>query len=57
MLELTGVSSEVVGQVAADNAVVLHELVAQPISLEDTFMAMTRDEVEYRTATSERVSA
>lgn len=57
VLDLTGVSAKVVGQIAADNAIVLFELTPQPISLEETFMSITRDAIEYRTATRVEVPA
>jgi ABC-2 type transport system ATP-binding protein len=53
-LEVTGVSAETVGQIAASLQLVLRELTPQRVSLEETFMAMTRDAVEY---TSETVAA
>ena len=40
---------ELVGQTAADTGVVLHELRLQRPSLEEAFMRLTSDDVEYRT--------
>ena len=47
LLEVSGVSAEVIGQIAADQQLVLHELTPLPVSLEETFMSMTHDSVEY----------
>lgn len=52
LLEVTGLSAAQIGQTARDLGVVLHELIAQRASLEEAFMDMTRDEVEYHSATS-----
>jgi ABC-2 type transport system ATP-binding protein len=43
-----GVSTDQVGEIAAANGVVLHELSAQTGSLEQAFMRMTGDAVEYQ---------
>ena len=40
---------EEVGELAADRALIVHELVPLRASLEDAFMELTRDSVEYRT--------
>jgi ABC-2 type transport system ATP-binding protein len=57
-LEVAGVSAEVIGQIAADHQVVLHELTPQRVSLEETFMSMTHDSVEYTAgATATEVAA
>jgi ABC-2 type transport system ATP-binding protein len=47
VLEIDGLASEAVGQIAADNGIVLYELVPYRASLEEAFMELTRDEVEY----------
>jgi ABC-2 type transport system ATP-binding protein len=46
-LELAGVTTDEVGELAAANGVTLHELYTQRSSLEEAFMEMTRDSVEY----------
>jgi ABC-2 type transport system ATP-binding protein len=51
ILEIAGLSSEQIGQAAASNGVVLYELTPQEASLEEAFMEMTRDEVEYHADT------
>jgi ABC-2 type transport system ATP-binding protein len=47
VLEIHGLSSEAIGEAAARHGVVLHELTPQQASLEDAFMALTGDSVEY----------
>jgi ABC-2 type transport system ATP-binding protein len=47
VLEVHGLSSERIGAVAAQEGVVLHELTPQQASLEDAFMALTGESVEY----------
>jgi ABC-2 type transport system ATP-binding protein len=46
-LVVSGATTEVVGQVAGDSGIVLHELSAQRGSLEDAFMKLTGDDVQY----------
>ncbi|WP_329381467.1 ATP-binding cassette domain-containing protein [Streptomyces sp. NBC_01716] len=46
-LEIDGSSSERIGELAARQQVVLHELSSQRASLEDAFMQMTAESVEY----------
>lgn len=48
-LLVTGVSTDIVGDIAAANGVVLHELSPQAGSLEEAFMQLTGDSVEYQT--------
>ena len=47
-LEISGLSAEQVGEIAAADHVVLHELTPVQVSLEDAFMDLTREEVEYK---------
>jgi ABC-2 type transport system ATP-binding protein len=47
VLEVSGVSPEQIGETAARNGVVLHELTTVEASLEEAFMELTRDEVEF----------
>jgi ABC-2 type transport system ATP-binding protein len=49
-LFVRGATIEVVGDLAARNAVTLHELSAQRASLEDAYMELTDEAVEYRAA-------
>lgn len=50
VLEVTGATTEQVGELAAANGLVLHELTLQRKSLEEAFMAMTKQDVEYAAA-------
>ena len=47
-LRVQGVTAEQIGDIACAHGVALHELVAEEASLEDAFMALTADSVEYR---------
>jgi len=49
VIEIDGLSAEQIGEIAASNKVVLHELTPIRASLEEAFMELTRDEVEYKT--------
>jgi ABC-2 type transport system ATP-binding protein len=49
-LVVRGVATEVVGDLAARNAITLHELSAQQASLEEAYMDLTDDAVQYRAA-------
>ncbi|QEO15801.1 ATP-binding cassette domain-containing protein [Agromyces intestinalis] len=49
VLEVTGHESSVIGDLAAANGIALHELTAQTASLEEAYLALTADAVEYRT--------
>jgi ABC-2 type transport system ATP-binding protein len=49
VLTVTGTTSEQIGDAARAAGVALHELAPQQVSLEDAFMRITRDAVEYRT--------
>src|SRR5579872_2816499 len=48
VLEIEGLKSEQVGELAASHQIVLHELTPIQASLEEAFMELTRDDVEYR---------
>ncbi len=48
LLEVHGLSSAEIGTIAARGGVVLHELIPQKASLEDAFMRLTGDAVEYQ---------
>jgi ABC-2 type transport system ATP-binding protein len=49
-LEVTGLSGGRIGRIAADNGIALCELTPRQASLEEAFMELTRDAVEYATA-------
>jgi ABC-2 type transport system ATP-binding protein len=48
VLEIDGLTAEQIGEAAAAAHLVLHELVQQQASLEEAFMELTRDQVEFR---------
>jgi ABC-2 type transport system ATP-binding protein len=48
LLDVTGLTAPQIGEAAAGSKIVLHELVAQQVSLEEAFMDLTRDDVEFR---------
>jgi ABC-2 type transport system ATP-binding protein len=50
LLEVRGLTAEQIGEAAAANRVVLHELAPQQASLEEAFMTLTREDVEFKTA-------
>jgi ABC-2 type transport system ATP-binding protein len=52
VLTVTGLSSEQVGRTAHEHGVALYELANQQASLEEAFMELTRDAVEYQTIPS-----
>ena len=56
-LQLTGADPQVVGELARANGVTLQELSTQHVSLEERYMELTGDSVDYRTAEGARVPA
>jgi ABC-2 type transport system ATP-binding protein len=48
VLLVRGISTEQVGELAAGHGIVLHELAAQQASLEEAYMRMTDEAVDYR---------
>jgi ABC-2 type transport system ATP-binding protein len=48
LLEVEGLTAPQLGELAARSGWVLHELTPQQVTLEDAFMDLTQDEVEYR---------
>jgi ABC-2 type transport system ATP-binding protein len=50
-LEVTGLSAAQIGDLARDLNISLHGLARKQASLEEAFMEMTRDEVEYHAHT------
>src|ERR1700730_3145785 len=48
LLEVEGLTAEQIGTEAAAHDIVLHELSPQQASLEEAFMVLTRDEVEFQ---------
>jgi ABC-2 type transport system ATP-binding protein len=53
LLEVTGLTAEQIGKAAFAHGVALYELTPQQASLEEAFMELTQDDVEYRTTESE----
>jgi ABC-2 type transport system ATP-binding protein len=49
LLEIQGLTAPQIGEAAAAHGFVLHELTPLQVSLEQAFMEMTRDDVEFRT--------
>ena len=47
MLDVTGLTIESVGEAAAANSIVLHELANRKASLEDAFMKLTSDSIDF----------
>jgi ABC-2 type transport system ATP-binding protein len=52
VLEIDGLDSETVGRIASEQGVMLYELVPHTASLEEAFMELTRDDVEFRANTT-----
>jgi ABC-2 type transport system ATP-binding protein len=47
-IEVAGIDSNGIGDLAAAHGLTLHELATQRVSLEDAFMDLTHDSVQYR---------
>jgi ABC-2 type transport system ATP-binding protein len=54
VLEVQGLTSQGVGEIAAANGIVLHELVPVQASLEEAFMELTRDDVEFKSVETQQ---
>jgi ABC-2 type transport system ATP-binding protein len=52
LLEIQGLTAEQIGNEAAVHGIVLHELSPRQASLEEAFMVLTRDELEFHANTS-----
>ncbi len=48
LLEISGLTAEQIGELAAAQGIVLHELTPLQASLEEAFMELTREDLEYR---------
>jgi ABC-2 type transport system ATP-binding protein len=57
VLLVTGFSSEWIGQIAAEEGIALAELTPQQASLEEAFMELTRDAVEYQAPATQGLGA
>jgi ABC-2 type transport system ATP-binding protein len=51
VLEVQGLRSDDIGDVAAAQGIALHELTPEQASLEEAFMRLTKDAVEYHAST------
>ncbi|HEY0541711.1 MAG TPA: ATP-binding cassette domain-containing protein [Actinoallomurus sp.] len=56
-LLVSGLISDQIGQIASDNGITLFELASQQASLEEAFMELTGNSVEYRAPVVERSAA
>jgi ABC-2 type transport system ATP-binding protein len=56
-LEVHGLTAEEIGEAAAEAGIALHELTPQQASLEEAFMNLTRDELEFGAQIEEEVAA
>jgi ABC-2 type transport system ATP-binding protein len=52
LVEISGTTAQVIGETAAAAGLVLHELAPRKGSLEDSYMALTADAVEYHSAST-----
>jgi ABC-2 type transport system ATP-binding protein len=52
LMDVDGLTAEQIGRIAATHGIVLSELTPQTASLEDAFMELTHDEVEYRNSST-----
>src|SRR5207248_2262628 len=57
VLEISGLTAQQIGEIAAANGIALHELTPQQASLEEAFMDLTREEVEFKAATTTQEAA
>jgi ABC-2 type transport system ATP-binding protein len=51
-LEVAGLTSEQIGQIAFDNRIMIHQLITTQASLEEAFMELTNDTVEFHGGTT-----
>ena len=56
VLEISGLTTDAIGDRAAAEGLTLHELSSRQASLEDAFMELTRDAVELRDVPRRRVA-
>jgi ABC-2 type transport system ATP-binding protein len=57
VLEIEGLTPEQVGELAAEHRIVLHGLSKRQASLEEAFMHLTRDDVEFKALEREEAAA
>jgi len=56
-LEVTGLTAAQIGDLAAEHNLRLHELTPQQASLEEAFMELTRDDLEFAASLSQEAAA
>jgi ABC-2 type transport system ATP-binding protein len=56
-IEVIGLSAEQIGETAAAHRIVLHELAPQQASLEEAFMELTREDVEFHATAPAKAAA
>jgi ABC-2 type transport system ATP-binding protein len=52
LLTVTGLTAAQIGDAASDSGIAIHELTPQQASLEEAFMTLTRDEIEFKPLTA-----
>jgi ABC-2 type transport system ATP-binding protein len=57
LLEVRGAASERIGEIAAEESIVLHELTPRRASLEEAYMKLTDDAVDFRASASDIAEA
>ena len=56
LLEVGGLTAEQIGDLAAEHGLRLHELTPQQASLEEAFMELTREDIEYHASLGQEVA-
>jgi len=54
-LQVTGLETAAIGEIAFSAGIVLHELASVSASLEDAFMSLMQDDVEFQSHTTVRL--
>jgi len=57
LLEVHGLTAQQIGEIAARHSVILYELTPQQVSLEEAFMDLTRDDVEFKAGSIDEAAA
>jgi ABC-2 type transport system ATP-binding protein len=50
---VSGLPADVIGDAASEHGIPIHELTPLQVSLEEAFMTLTRDEIEFKPLVSE----
>ena len=48
LLEVNGLAADTIGDTASEHGIPIHELTPLQVSLEEAFMELTRDEIEFK---------